>query len=1612
MTNEMPMKRHALFVGVNNYADSTIQNLNYPSDDATELASVFRHLLKFDRVEKLINPKHSPEVVDAVKDMTRGLGPGDLFLFFFAGHGFRVKENHVLVCARDEFADLEDEYAGLPVGQLKKRMRGPWNRMLVLDACQNDIRATRGADTGVTGRDLALIHETEEPTSDSGCQIVLTACSEGQKALEVSDLGHGLFTSAFLGSVTSFADARRRLDLEALRADLGKRMGGLIAQYRLSGRQEPLFTMPTDASGIVLLDGAAATTMPSNNSPVMVECPICGKYNRIDETFKCKVCGKDHLCLEHFSTEHNCCYACSESIQENLRRAKEFFNKGEQCSHGVGGMRKSYARAVDFYRKAAELGHADAQSHLGDCYYEGVGIHRDYEGAITWFQKAAELGNAHAQYMLGVMYGGGKGVKRDYDESARWYKMASGNGDVHALQMLGLCYAQGRGVARDYIVAYKCLRKAFDAGEKGVRDQLKKLEAIAEVQYAIGAMYAKGEVVKKDPKQAVLWFRRAVRNGYLEAKMALGLAILDGESDDKNIAEAEKSLRNAASAGNLDARKALGDVYRRYGEKAKREGRDAKEWYEKALRMYLDSVRNHDQSAQYALAHLYWELGDHKEAGHWCNLLLSQLGEDGIKPETQWLLGELATGAERVKWFQKAAENGNSAAQGRLGDLYCTGEHPDFEKAFTCFLKAAEKGDLDAEYRVGRCYKNGIGVVRNVTEAINWFQKAAGRGHVEARAVLGEMLFKGDGCDKNVEAAIKWLRKAAIDGNCHAQEILGDHYLEIKYESEALKWYRKAIKQYLDMDTRDNVELQKRLGRLYALTGDVQESAKWSGMVVARCGENAVDPLAQYALGCQASGVEKVKWWRLAAGAGNIDAQYELGCAYYDGKYGVERDKSEAVKSLFMAMKEGHIQAREQMFKILIFDDGFGCTVDMFEWFLDLSKKQCGLDIMLRDLQRKICCYAIGLIYAHGLGVERNAANAENWFRTALAVKEMSYGPYEWRLDWRLDFELAELYYNGIDGKRDIRNALNLYDNAFNLYCNLQLPYSQNSMKWLRKFCNIYYCGDESYRDTRKAIQWFKALVCQRKFDGSALRGWVSVLGIVGAGDVLPVLEYAAQNGDVEAQCQLGWLHMNGFSIPKSEEGAVQSYRKATERSFADGQYYLGWAYLLGKGVRQNVETGMSLIFQALQQGDEKAASVYAHMKDLVGNNSFDLSLVDGIASRECEMGHGAYRSEKYDQAFCHYLISAEIGCADACYVLYQMYRDGTGVRRDIFNIVNASMWLHKAGLQGSVDAQKTLARLYGSGDGIICKDETKAKDLLVCMSNRGDMSAQLTLAEYYYGRGAYDEAFRLYDGVATQGSDVARQIILERAGEASRMVSGRIAHQVILKWLCDAAEGGDIAMQLKLGGIYLRGPEDIRNETEAFKWYDAAASRGDSSAQKAIFNEGWAKARLFVFGQVNAKSPVAQEIILKWTTILAEAGNVDAMDHLAAYHHATDIRLSFKWCSRSIRLRCGSEYYNTSMDWLLNFEDWLPTVERWEFDEAGGVVASRCKKLADEGDPHAQFRLSRCFEKGIGVRQNYKKAIFWCKAAVEHGDTGAKGRLAFLQKCLDKSSFWGRLFS
>ena len=79
---------------------------------------------------------------------------------------------------------------------------------------------------------------------------------------------------------------------------------------------------------------------------------------------------------------------------------------------------------------------AKAQCELGDCCYFGRSVARDYARAVRWYRKAAEQGNAEAQQRLGFCYYYGDGVAKDYEEAANWYLKAASQGDAAAKDML------------------------------------------------------------------------------------------------------------------------------------------------------------------------------------------------------------------------------------------------------------------------------------------------------------------------------------------------------------------------------------------------------------------------------------------------------------------------------------------------------------------------------------------------------------------------------------------------------------------------------------------------------------------------------------------------------------------------------------------------------------------------------------------------------------------------------------------------------------------------------------------------------------------------------------------------------------------------------------------------------------------------------------------------------------------------------------------------------------------------------------------------------------------------------------------------------------------------
>ena len=62
---------------------------------------------------------------------------------------------------------------------------------------------------------------------------------------------------------------------------------------------------------------------------------------------------------------------------------------------------------------------------------------RNYAKAVRWYRRAAEQGYAAAQYDLAVMYASGRGVPRNSKEAGRWILRAAKGGSPKALFYLG-----------------------------------------------------------------------------------------------------------------------------------------------------------------------------------------------------------------------------------------------------------------------------------------------------------------------------------------------------------------------------------------------------------------------------------------------------------------------------------------------------------------------------------------------------------------------------------------------------------------------------------------------------------------------------------------------------------------------------------------------------------------------------------------------------------------------------------------------------------------------------------------------------------------------------------------------------------------------------------------------------------------------------------------------------------------------------------------------------------------------------------------------------------------------------------------------------------------------
>lgn len=98
-------------------------------------------------------------------------------------------------------------------------------------------------------------------------------------------------------------------------------------------------------------------------------------------------------------------------------------------------------------------------------------------------------------------------------------------------------------------------------------------------------------------------------------------------------------------------------------------------------------------------------------------------------------------------------------------------ETGDYSKAFKLLNPLAQQGDAEAQCLIANMHHLGLGVERNIAEAIKWYTKSAAQDYAIASNNLAGIYATGsDGVEKDLELAQKLYRQANEQGFLHVPE--------------------------------------------------------------------------------------------------------------------------------------------------------------------------------------------------------------------------------------------------------------------------------------------------------------------------------------------------------------------------------------------------------------------------------------------------------------------------------------------------------------------------------------------------------------------------------------------------------------------------------------------------------------------------------------------------------------------------------------------------------------------------------------------------------------------------------------------------------------------------
>jgi len=426
--------------------------------------------------------------------------------------------------------------------------------------------------------------------------------------------------------------------------------------------------------------------------------------------------------------------------------------------------------AFEWYKKAAEAEHVEAQAKLG-AFYDPAALptceERDAGRAFECYRKGAEMQDCIAQYMVAVCYQEGRGVEQDFQKAADYFERAaahendpvptaengytnlhrtlkrpprrtSSNHDPHSNR------GDRRRTATDSRSLLAISRTQSGKVEAEHKNQLMRQRQhllyllMDRVWYSLGVIYETGCGRPRSYAKAARFYRKAMNlNGHVRSTVALGLCYQDSRGLHQDTMEGVKLFKIAADT-DTDGKFDADDDFGKPG-------------------------------------HLSWAQRREDLAGRATGKALAQtvLGLCYMHGK-----GVYRDAAMAMRHFRQGCKGGNAEAACCIGDCYKEGFGVAFnmQQAVAHYKLAAERGNCRGQCEYAQCLQDGRGTNKDMSEAVKWYRAAADQNWAEAQYHLGRCCMDGISTTQDARLAFELFEKAAAQHLAQAEYALGRCY--------------------------------------------------------------------------------------------------------------------------------------------------------------------------------------------------------------------------------------------------------------------------------------------------------------------------------------------------------------------------------------------------------------------------------------------------------------------------------------------------------------------------------------------------------------------------------------------------------------------------------------------------------------------------------------------------------------------------------------------------------------------------------------------------------------------------------------------------------------------